>query len=374
MRFEPAAQLFASLRNEQSILLLGPPGIGKTALGHAVADLMKTKAEEDEDSSGPPIEPIVECRDLCSHLPEDLLGLPWRDGDKTVYCPPSWLKRLSAPGAVGVLILDDIAAASPAVQTAAFKLVLERRSGDCFISDGVKIICTANRKEDKSGATTLPAAFRNRCLIASLEPDIDEWTKWSYAHNLPGVVPAFLSFKPGYLSMLPGDADKKFGAFATPRTWEMVARNLHASEKCGNVHDMVAGLVGETIGVEFTAFFEIRTKLPSPKAILDNPKGVLPNPPTEPSQIVSIVTAIGELAAKLSKEKNKEARDVPKKLLIAMAHISQSNREFACPGLMIYSTLHGNVTRLLSIARECKNEPGMGDLLKHLRKSLIPND
>ena len=217
MKFAKAVTLFTAMPNKQSILLSGPPGIGKTALAEAVGEQMPADANGNA--------PVVEVRDLCSHLPEDLLGLPWREGDSTIYAPPAWLRRLSgerqADGSVtgvnGVLVLDDLGAASPAVQTAAFKLVLERRSGDCWLSDGVKIVATTNRKEDKSGATTLPAALRNRCCIQELDVDADEWCLWAAQNGVPGDVPAFIRFKPGHLSHLPKDADKA-GAFATPRT------------------------------------------------------------------------------------------------------------------------------------------------------------
>ena len=162
MKFAKLVNLIHAMPNIQSMLMSGPPGIGKTALAEEVGALMGPDA-------------IIEVRDLCSHLPEDLLGLPWREGQATFYAPPTWLWRLSQPGVVGVLVLDDLGAASPAVQTAAFKLVLQRQSGDCTLAPGVKIIATTNRKEDKSGATTLPAALRNRCCIVELDVDPDEW-------------------------------------------------------------------------------------------------------------------------------------------------------------------------------------------------------
>ena len=87
MKFAKAVALFTAMPNQQSILLSGPPGIGKTALAEAVGVAMGPDAQGHE--------PIVEVRDLCSHLPEDLLGLPWREGDMTIYAPPAWLRRLS---------------------------------------------------------------------------------------------------------------------------------------------------------------------------------------------------------------------------------------------------------------------------------------
>ena len=363
MKFAKAAQLFSALPNEQSILVSGPPGIGKTALASLVGQSMAVDGEKP---------PVVEVRDLCSHLPEDLLGLPWRDGEKTIYAPPAWLHRLSQPGVKGVLVLDDLGAASPAVQTAAFKLVLERRSGDCVLSPGVKIIATTNRKEDKSGATTLPAALRNRCLIQELEVDPDEWCLWAAQNGIPGDVPAFIRFKGAHLSRLPKDADKA-GAFATPRTWAMVGRSLKAAKDTDTVYDVAAGLVGEGTAVEFTAFVRLRGEIPDPKAILFDPEKNLPTPPKEPDRLVALVTALAEIAAPLSNEKNAKAKEIPGLFLAALSHVTKSGREYAGAAILTYSANDGNVNALIKVARESKNDPKIAPFLSHLKSALMPN-
>jgi hypothetical protein len=343
------------------MLMSGPPGIGKTALAEEVG------ASMGEDA-------IVEVRDLCSHLPEDLLGLPWREGDATFYAPPTWLHRLSKPGVKGVLVLDDLGAASPAVQTAAFKLVLERRSGDCKLSDGVKIIATTNRKEDKSGSTVLPAALRNRCCIVELDVDADEWCHWATQNDVPGDVVAFIRFKPSLLSHLPKDADK-VGAFATPRTWTMTGHALEAAKATEAVYEVSSGLIGEGNAVEFAAFVRLRAEIPDPKAVLLNPQKELPNPPraSEPDRLVAIVTALAEHAAPMSNERNALGKRIPELFLRAVAHVTTSGREYASAAILTYAANSGNVNAIIKAATAGKNDPVLAPFLDHLRRALRPD-
>ena len=114
----------------QTVTLLGAPGIGKTSaareLSRRMTDHMKARGVERES--------VCQVRDLSSSLPEDLGGLPFRDGEMTKYAPQTWMAKVCDPDAYGVLVLDDLPAASTAVQVAARQISLEHRVHDAHIS------------------------------------------------------------------------------------------------------------------------------------------------------------------------------------------------------------------------------------------------
>jgi hypothetical protein len=351
MKFGEAATLIPTLSPDIAILLLGSPGTGKSTLATRVGQDMGEDAK-------------IVVRDLASHLPEDLLGLPYRENNTTHYAPPRWLSYLSTDGSRGVLILDDLAAAAPAVQVAAFQLLLERRAGDCVLADGVRIIATANRREDRSGAATLPAALRNRCIIIEVEPDLEEWCAWAVQQGIPSEIPAFLRYRPALFSTLPKDASSK-GAFATPRSWYFCGRVLDAAKKSGRVLDVAEGLVGNAAS-EFVAFMRLRAELPDPRRVLDDPRREIPSPPKKPDELIALVTALGEFAASL------DSKDAPSRLLHALAYVGSGGggMDACAAGIFTYLCNGGHQSQLVDAARRHKET--LAPLLRFLQAALKP--
>lgn len=381
MRFEALTNLmfkmWASALDKglphQTVGLFGSPGIGKTSTGRDLANMM-TEHRRAKDAGAS----VGICRelDLSSMNPEDLLGLPFRDGDVTRYCPPSWLSELCQPGAYGVLVLDDLPAAAPSLAVASRQIALERRVHDHKLSDGVFIIVTGNRREDKSAAATLPAHFRNSILMLDVEIDVDEWAKWyGKDERLAPVVPAFLRFKQERLTQLPKDADKR-GAFATPRTWAKLGAQYAVAEASDCLFDVASGLVGEGVAHEFTAFCKIRAALVDPEKVFDDPEKALPNPEktlgSSPDKLVAMATSLGEIAANRSKHgKGKDKTDAPLKLLRSLAHATQSNREYCGAGVSTFIANGGSLPDMVRVARANRSDPVIGGLLSFLKSALM---
>jgi hypothetical protein len=351
MNFDETLNFAKVLPNAVPLFFLGRPGIGKSAVSRAIGASMGPDA-------------VIVRRELTGHLPEDMSGIPFKEGGFTRFCPPEFLAALTG-NVTGALILEDITQAGKAVQVACFQLVQERCMGDVHLSPNVRIILTGNRASDKAGARELPSPLRNRVMLLGLEPDLEEWMYWAASQGLPAVVGSFLMWRPQFFSQLPSDADAENGQFATPRSWANVGEVYnpalnHGKGDIGPLRAAVTGLVGAGVGSEFCGFVALQKELPDPQAVLDNPEKAMPNPPSKPDRLAALVTALGEYAAINEKSDKK----IHIKLLLALAHVAQKSKEGTAAGVTVFQANGGDVGKLVDAAEKHKKDPRVLSVLK----------
>ena len=166
-----------------SILLLGPPGIGKSEIAREaleeIAEEMNTEVVEANESSGKDL--VVYHRIEVPFVTlNDLKGVPQVKGDHYVYLPPKWVKSLRE-AEYGLLVLDDITeTADPYLTFVAADIAFTGYVGDMKLNKPV--IATGNPKEFSILAESTPfnaniRAGRLGTVIVAPAP-VSEWHKY----------------------------------------------------------------------------------------------------------------------------------------------------------------------------------------------------
>src|SRR5947209_971142 len=155
------------------VLLWGAPGTGKTSAIRAMADEM-----------GWPCETVI----AAIREPSDFSGLPVVRESGVDMAPPRWAQRLAESGR-GILFLDEISTAPPAVQAALLRVVLERVVGDLALPDDVVVVAAANPPEQSADGWDLSAPLANRFCHLEWAVDANAFADGITGGFAPPVVP-----------------------------------------------------------------------------------------------------------------------------------------------------------------------------------------
>jgi MoxR-like ATPase len=231
-----------------SVMIWGPPGIGKSSI------VEQTAHRHD-----------LECIDvrLSQLAPTDLRGLPVPENGISRWYPPAFLPREGQ----GILFLDEINLAPPAMQGMAQQLILDRRVGSYTLPDGWFIWAAGNRKEDRASVYDMPAPLANRFVHLTVEPNFESFRAFAVEHDVAEQILAFLAFRSELLHKL----DPQQPAWPSPRSWMMASTLFKAKLD-------IAPVVGAGVASEFLAYLAIYEQLPDIERILAGTGSQIPLP------------------------------------------------------------------------------------------------
>jgi hypothetical protein len=241
---------------KRPMFLWGPPGIGKSEVVAQIA----------QDLGGF----MIDLR-LGQMDPTDIRGIPFfnKDLGRMDWAPPIDLpdEELASQYPIVVLFMDEMNSAAPAVQAAAYQLVLNRRIGKYRLPDNVVMVAAGNRESDKGVTYRMPTPLANRFVHVEMRADFATWQDWAVINGVHKDVVGYLSF--AKQDLYDFDAKSSSRAFATPRSWCFVSELLE-DEDLDDVTatDLIAGTIGEGLAVKFQAHRRISGKLPKPEDIL----------------------------------------------------------------------------------------------------------
>ena len=248
--------LHKAIRVRRPIVMWGPPGIGKS-------DVVEQVSQELGGT-------LIDIR-LSQCEPTDIRGIPFYNKDlgKMDWAPPIELpdEEFASQFPVVVLFLDEINGAAPAVQAAAYQLILNRRVGKYKLPDNVAIIAAGNRDSDKGVTYRMPMPLANRFIHLEMRPDFASWQQWAVTKGIHKDVVGYLSF--AKQDLYDFDSRSSSRSFATPRSWCFVSDLLNDDDIDNDtLFNLVSGTVGEGLAVKFAAHRKVSGQLPDPADIL----------------------------------------------------------------------------------------------------------
>jgi hypothetical protein len=260
-------------RSKQPFMVMSPPGVGKSSIIRQAADELG-----------------IQFRDVRLNMfdPVDLRGIPMPDlkTGKTRWMTPDFFPTEGS----GIVLFDEITAATTAVQAAAYQITLDRKLGEYELPPGWSVMAAGNSQSDRAVSYKMPSALVSRLNMQTLEVSQKDFEE--YGANTGRIIPeivAFLRFKPGMLMNFDPAKWKDNTPFACPRTWEFLSHDMKENNNETSLQ-IVNGFVGPHAAPEFYGFLKVYQELPSMDEILAKP--MTAKVPTDPAPLYAIATAL----------------------------------------------------------------------------------
>lgn len=310
----------------------GSPGIAKSAVFRQIADDFSLE--------------MIDVR-LSQCAPEDLMGLPMRDGNHASFLPfkmfPTEDAELPENKNGWLLLLDEFNSATKMVQAAAYKIALDRMVGQASLHPQCFVAAAGNLSTDRAIVNQLSTAMQSRLIHFEMEASMAAFRKHANNAGFDHRILGFLEFQPDRLhSFNPDHTDR---TFPCPRTWEFVSKLIKDRPFEEIPQALLAGAIGDGAAVEFHTFLQEFENLPSFQAILDEPKQI-PVPPKASTRYA----VVSMLLAKVNKDS----------LPSVATYVNRMSSEFQ---VLFYRSL---VQRYPALRREPAYISGVEEVSKYL--------
>lgn len=227
------------------------------------------------------------------------IPVPNKKGDSISYPRPDWTYKFDGKG--GIIFLDELTTAPPAVQPALLGLALAKRIGGHQLDGSVRIIAACNPPETAAGGWDLSPPLANRFGHFDWPmPSVEDWTSYMLGEvddevgaelnpeeeeervlaswagpwaRARGLVTGFLRARPNLIHQCPKEDDPQASAaWPSHRTWEFATRAMASGIVHGLDESEIDGLMSSFVGAgPITEFVTYRNQadLPQPEEVLD---------------------------------------------------------------------------------------------------------
>ena len=243
-------------RMQRPVLLMGPPGIGKTAILSQLAQ---------EEHIG------LAAYTMTHHTRQSALGLPVIVGrtaaGKTFRATEYTMSEIIASVYEqmektglheGILFLDEINCVSETLMPAILQMLQNKTFGVHSLPEGWLIVAAGNPPRYNQSARSFDMATLDRVRCIELEPSLAAWQPYAAASGVHPAVLSYLRLHPEHFFLCSESAAA--GEFATARGWEELSALLLAYEALGypcTLAQMQQYLHAQEAAAGFAAFYEL---------------------------------------------------------------------------------------------------------------------
>ena len=244
---------------QRPLLLMGPPGIGKTQIMEQVAR---------------------ECRvglvsyTITHHTRQSAIGLPFiteKEFGGKMYSVTEYTmseivasvyEKIEKTGlSEGILFIDEINCASETLAPTMLQFLQAKTFGSHKIPGGWIIVAAGNPPEYNKSVREFDMATLDRVKWIPVEADFSVWKEYAYQTGIHPAVISYLSVRREYFYSLETTVEGKW--FATPRGWEDLSRLMDVYEAQGKAvdRDVVAQYIRQPkIAKDFANYLDLYHK------------------------------------------------------------------------------------------------------------------
>ena len=256
------------IESQRPILLIGPPGIGKTAIMRQVA---------------------TECGialvsyTITHHTRQSAIGLPFIEhkvyGGKEYAVTEYTMSEIVAAVyeqmeetglSEGILFIDEINCASETLAPAMLQFLQYKTFGSHQIPEGWMIVAAGNPPQYNKSVREFDIVTLDRVKKIEVTEDYGVWREYAVEQQVHDAILSFLDLKPESFYTVKNTAEGK--VFVTARGWEDLSKLLYVYEALGKKADrFVVGqyFQQEKTAKDFAAYLELYYKYQADYAIGD---------------------------------------------------------------------------------------------------------
>lgn len=281
-----------AMKLRRPVFITGPAGVGKSDIVHQLGKEQNRQ--------------VIDIR-LALYDPTDIKGMPFFDSnDSTMrWAPPCEFPK--DPNSNAILFLDELPSAPPAVQAAAYQLILNRRIGEYVLPDNVDIVAAGNGENDRGVVYKTPAPLCSRFINLVLKSDYDSWFEWAVQNQIHKDVIGYITFAKQHLAAF--DPQSPSRSFPCPRTWSFVSDILNSNDQEEipeeTLSDLISGCIGDGVTIAFNVHRKIAGSMPNPMDVLNGKIKTLSTKAKDISALYSLVISLCYTLKDLSTAKDK---------------------------------------------------------------------